>query len=157
MTRKRLFVVPIYLLVGICLSACIFYVAPLFIAMFISENIADSMLPPPYPNSRLVSTYRSGGPDAIWEWITYESTDKVDEVVKYMETYFPEFNLGKLTSSKGPVYHSGKADTSLLSTWVSFAVSGSQYNIPSASVQIYQSPDKPQVTVILFRLDWPGL
>jgi hypothetical protein len=101
------------------------------------EIVARSKIPPQYPNSRLLSVEEDSYSDGAAEYQTYETTDPLENVIQYMEQYYPNFKESRRRDITGPVYFNG---------WEFVA---------SLTIYIYQNPIDPQKVIIEVVIVWP--
>lgn len=147
---------------GVLLLGIFALFTSLVVMVVAGERLARAVAPPDYPRSELIERRDSGGGDIKWDRRTYRTTDDMDTVLDYYESYMPGFIQSEHREAPA-VYTNTRCNDGALASLVTAVINGAprrlhDENLPSpcVSVTIFPDPNIPAGTRIWLWLDWPA-
>jgi hypothetical protein len=96
--------------------------------------MASSLLPPNYPNSKVIDIKQDWTANAKTETRIYQTADRLQDVLSFMEKHMPGFKQGE-----NGHYYNHAVSTGLLAQFAA-SISGTG-GLPSAGIELYPSGD----------------
>ena len=132
-----------------------------FLALLSSgELLAQAIAPPEYPDSDLISQWRSGGSTSMWDKRTYHTNDDVDSVLYFYENHMPGFREFLYPEDAEIAYGNRVCNESILANILG---STSKYEfdddpfLPCVSVRLIpDSEERESGTQIKVSFEWPA-
>jgi hypothetical protein len=123
-------------------------------AAFLSEPLARSMMPPTYPNSRLIGSDNATGSWGYTEFYRYSTPDSIAIVDNW---YVNNSNLKRTLMKSGGISFDDPASDGFLSHMVGYLNKADWGSGPSAGLTISVDPKSPGLTQITIIVAWPSL